>query len=128
MSESLRNGQSLYCFKCPSTRLSIAGIPLILVGVAIFVLFVVHHTIFPESNGAEVTFLPAAFGIALVGVLRLLQTRRLRRQIQRQTEKEAAAATTEKNAVVHPKPQPHGDPEKWDSPVSTTTTPDKIEA
>ena len=127
--ESLRNGYSLYCFKCPSKRLHIAGWPLIMVGVSLLVLFLVHRKIFPETQGRQFLFLPAAFGIILVGFLRLWQAHHQRKKwkILAYLKKNDEA---EKTAIIHPKTSHKSDPEKWDSdPASppATNTPDKVE-
>ena len=129
-SESLRDGYSLYCFKCPTTRLSIAGLPLIMVGVSILVLFVVHRIIFSEAGGREITFLPAGFGIILVGSLRLLQAHRRQKKLKTPADMELENTEEEKTAIIHPKTSRQSDPDKWDSnatPDPVTGIPDKAE-
>jgi hypothetical protein len=125
LSECLRNGYSLYCFKCPSTRLNIAGWPLIMVGVSLLALFLVHRTIFSEAVGRQIIFFPAGFGIVLVGFLRLWQAHHQRKKWKILADMKIDDAETEKTAIIRPKTSRQGDPEKWDSnPI--TNTPDKV--
>jgi len=115
LSECLRNGQVLYCFKCSSTRLNIAGWPLVIVGISLLALFIVHQTIFPEAAGREIIFLPAAFGIALVGFLRLWQAHHRRKKWDILADRKIDDIEAEKTAIIHPKTHRQSDPEKWDS-------------
>lgn len=118
-SECLRNGQSLYCFKCPSTRLNIAGLPLVMVGISLLALFLAHRIIFPEAAGRGIIFLPAGFGIALVGFLRIWQAYHRRKRWKNPANIKTSLAESEKTAVIKPKPPYHSDPKKWDSTTAS---------
>ncbi len=130
LSECLRNGYSLYCFKCPSTRLNIAGWPLIMVGISLLVLFLVHRAIFPEAAGRQIIFLPAAFGIILVGFMRLLQAHHRRIKWKIPADRKTDDTEAEKTAIIHPKTPHQSNREKWDSNTTSepvVNTPDKAE-
>lgn len=95
-SECLRNGYSMFCFDCPTTRVRISGFPYILIGLFLGLMFIIiKHIIKEGSAGAEFLFVPASVGMIIIGVLRIYQQQH-RWRITLESQKAAEEAKKEK--------------------------------
>lgn len=96
-SECLRNGDNMFCFDCPTTRVRISGAPYVLIGLFLgLMFFIIRHIIKEGSAGAEFLFVPASVGMIIIGVLRIYQQRH-RWQITLESQKVAADAKNKKD-------------------------------
>ncbi len=76
LSECLRNGYSMFCFDCPTTRVRITGFAYILIGIFLgLIFFIIRYLTKVDSSGAGYLFLPASLGLIVVGFLRIYQQR-----------------------------------------------------
>ena len=71
--ECLHYDHNLTCRRCPGQQVAISGWPLVFVGMALAVFFVIYRILPFDTKGGQWIFLPAAGGLLVVGLLRLLQ-------------------------------------------------------
>jgi len=84
--ECLRAEHKLFCRKCPSMKICLNGMVLIMVAATLGVAFTIPYIILKrfeyEVLNFAFAFLPAIFGIATVGILRIIQKRRIRHSFE----------------------------------------------
>ena len=80
--ECLKSEYKLYCRHCSSKKICLNGLVLIMVAATLAVAFTIPYIVYSRFNydvlKYSVVFLPAIFGIAVVGILRMIQQRRIK--------------------------------------------------
>ena len=71
--ECLHYSHRLTCRRCPGQQVAISGWPLVFVGMALGIFFVIYRILPFDTKGGHWIFLPAAGGMIAVGLLRLAQ-------------------------------------------------------
>jgi len=97
--ECLRAEHKMYCRECSSKKISLNGMVFVMVAATLGVAFTIPYIILKRFEYEVLqfgfVFLPAICGLALVGLLRIIQKKRIRYTAEHQEEADSDAQSAD---------------------------------